>query len=200
MNLLPKALNPREPIPNPEYRTIVNVTSRSRDQYRGLSPFILSVDKYHSCLGGDRAKNVENAWQFSKVYEQHWDGEKPTKEWWDWRKKGFEDTYAHRYPMGKGAKPLCSWSPVLGKLTYTEARCKIYYPVYKEAYLSSPLAAKLSKERSPVIIDFDVFDHYDGPDPEEGLQGLRKIIVDPTKKFGHGFVILSILYQELISK
>ena len=54
----------------PSDAVIVNTTSRSNDWSKGLSPFFLGpVDLY----AGLSAKNVENAWQFAKVYPQHVD-------------------------------------------------------------------------------------------------------------------------------
>ena len=48
------------------------------------------------------AKNVENAWQFSKVYEEHLEegSDDPSSKWIHWAKEGFADPKPIRFPMG----------------------------------------------------------------------------------------------------
>ena len=116
----------------------INVTSQSKsDRGKTLSPFLLGpVPLYW----GLTAKRVENAWQFSKVYKEYATSTRtpkgtystdlwPSHKWFKWALKGFNDTYAHRHPMGKGAKPLFSyWRGE--KLDYIQARKRIYSPLY----------------------------------------------------------------------
>lgn len=121
---------------------------------RRLSPFFLGpVPLYDGLV----AKNVENAWQYSKVpplegqcwscdgltltrrthvsvvqvYKQHTDpvtGE-PTAEYWAWAKEGWANPKPVRFPMGRGAKPEYSyWEGK--KYGYVAARKKIYCPLY----------------------------------------------------------------------
>jgi hypothetical protein len=68
--------------------------------------------------------NVENAWQFSKVYPEHVGADnEPTPEYFRWRGAGYDNKWASRYPKGKGTKPLYSlWSGE--KLDYIAARKK----------------------------------------------------------------------------
>ena len=77
----------------------VNCTSKSQEEWsRGLSPFNLGpVDLYKNY----QALNVENAWQFSKVYTEHLNetGD-PSDEWWQWAKTGWSNPKAERSPMG----------------------------------------------------------------------------------------------------
>ena len=75
------------------------------------------------------SENMENLWQFAKLYAQHADENgDPTEAYWMWVLRGFADKKAHRYPMGKGAVPLYSyWRGE--KLSYIEARKKIYGPL-----------------------------------------------------------------------
>lgn len=54
----------------PEGSLIINTTSRSKNWSRGLSPFFLNPGNLY---GEYSAKNVENAWQYSKVYKEHLD-------------------------------------------------------------------------------------------------------------------------------
>ena len=109
----------------PQFKTVPHSglcisTTSSVGQWRELSPFILSAAP---------AKRFENLWQYSKVYAGQVDGNgNPTNEWFWWRREGFYDETAHRYPMGKGAIPLYSIYPqaydnrVTEHLGYIEAR------------------------------------------------------------------------------
>ncbi len=91
----------------PEGYTVLNVTSRANDWAQAFSPFRLGPVTLYD---GHTARNVENAWQFSKVYSEHLghDGA-PTSDWWLWAKAGWANAKAQRYPMGKGRVPVFSW-------------------------------------------------------------------------------------------
>lgn len=173
--------------------TIINTTSRSKDFGKGFSPFILGpVNTYD----GLHAKNVENAWQFSKVYPQYiGTNGVPNALYYIWRDRGWEDTYAHRYPMGKGAKPLFSWWD--GKpLDYIEARKIIYAPLYAQAVVHTKEFATLKElyyaNDQFVLLDFDGYDYL-----RLGMT-LNDVINDPERKMGHAFVLAMLLeYPEL---
>jgi hypothetical protein len=170
----------------------INTTSRSTTWGRQLSPFLLGpVDLY----GTYKSKNVENAWQFAKVYEYYLEEDGSVGErYFKWAQDGWNDTRAHRYPMGKEAKPLYSiWDGE--KLTYTEARKKIYIPLYAGAVQKTFAFEKLKKLHEEghnlYLWDFDGYAHkamsltYD------------QVINDPNRKMGHAFVIAMILDGEL---
>lgn len=111
--------------------TVVNTTSKAAGSWeRDLSPFHLGpCDLYE----GHTAVVMENAWQYSKLYACHaTDSGEPLSAHWDWAEAGWADPIPRRYPMGRGAKPLCSlWE---GKrYGYIDARKKIYAPLYAEA-------------------------------------------------------------------
>ena len=76
---------------------VVNCTSRSKEDWsKELSPFFLGPCKVE--LG--EAKNMENAWQYSKVYFEHLDEQgNPNKEYYEWAKEGFANPKAVRFPM-----------------------------------------------------------------------------------------------------
>ncbi len=58
--------------------TTVNITSRSTGWSRKLSPFFLGP----VMINDRKCMNVENAWQFSKVYPDHIDSNgDPTEEY-----------------------------------------------------------------------------------------------------------------------
>lgn len=184
------ALNYRET--PPERALILNVTSKGTDWAKNLSPFILGpiITEYGV------SKNVENAWQFSKVYTKmgHWnsDMEQPTETWWDWNRGGLSDSYAHRYPAGKGTIPLGSWSPYRGLMGYAEAKRYIYMPLYLQALRASNYypqfvdTVRFSAKAGVDLVfkDFDVFDHR-----KRGLD-IEDIIDADDVTLGHGFVLL----------
>lgn len=125
----------------PEGSVMVNTTSRSTEPWSAkLSPFFLGpISLYKDYI----SHNVENAWQYSKVYKHHLDpnGE-PTEEYFNWACSGWGKIRADRYPMGKGTKPEYSyWDGK--KLGYIEARKKIYIPLYIRAVVHTDSYKKL---------------------------------------------------------
>ena len=94
----------------------VDVTSHGTT-YKGLSPFFLGP---YTAPDGRIAQNMENLWQYSKVYPEHIGlYENVTKKWIEWSNAGFESRKAERYPMGKGAVPKFSvWG--YKRLSYIE--------------------------------------------------------------------------------
>jgi hypothetical protein len=162
----------------------INTTSRSRTWSQGLSPFIVGpVEMYD----GLESYNMENAWQYAKVYAEHvgYD-DVPTEEYWEWAKEGWACRRAHRYPMGRGAKPKFSWWDGEA-LDYIEARKKIYIPLYARAVSKTTAFAKLRaiyEERGEVTLwDFDGYDHR-----ALGMS-YKDVVNDPTRSLGHAFVI-----------
>lgn len=170
---------------------LINTTSRSNDWSRGLSPFYLGPVYLYDFY---TASNVENALQFCKVYPEHVDSDNnPTDEYWKWAKAGWADKYAHRYPMGKGAKPLYSlWKGQ--KLTYVQARKVIYAPIYRDAVINTNAFKRLRElyEQGDIALwDFDGYDHH-----SLGMS-YKDVINDPNLKMGHAFVLAMILEGQL---
>ena len=172
----------------PKEATVINVTSRSQEWSKGLSPFILGpVDLYDDYV----AKNVENAWQFSKVYPCHIDeDDNPSEDYFQWAQEGWEDAKAHRYPMGKGSIPMYSWWDG-EKMTYVEAREKVYIPLYSIAARESEAYKTLQKTYLNndiiYILDFDVYDH------KKAEMTYEEVIRNEHRKCGHGFVLAMML-------
>lgn len=135
------------------------IISKGKSPYNQLSPFFLGPVKDEKT--GLEAKNIENFWQFQKVYhtvkkqnqKKTLNGEKntiwshpeevhvkkendeyePNQEWFAWRKKGFENAYAVRRPTGPKKNGLPLYSYYDGKkLSYIESRMAIYIPFYKK--------------------------------------------------------------------
>lgn len=159
----------------------IEVTSRAVGWSRQLSPMLLGpVDLW----GEHRALTVENAWQYSKVYAEHWDGTKPTPDWYLWAAAGWDNPVGVRYPMGKGVKPVCSWWNGQA-LTYLEARRQIYLPLYSRAVVNTPAYAQLrtlyQQNGEITILDFDV--------QCRNGRTWSEIFNDTSHPFGHGYVL-----------
>lgn len=172
----------------PENVEIINTTSHSTNWSRGLSPFYLGPCELYN---GYSAKNVENAWQYSKVYKCHVDENgDPTDAYFKWAIDGWNKNYAVRYPMGRNAKPEYSlWNGE--KLDYISARIKIYLPVYGRAVIKSKafaiLREKYKTSENIYLTDFDGYNYI-----EEGLT-LKQVIKNPRMKCGHSFVLAYLL-------
>ena len=170
---------------------VVNCCSNSPLSWqRRLSPFFLGpVELY----GGEVAQNVENAWQRTKVYQEHVDeNNDPTDAYWSWAFDGWDDRRAVRYPMGKGRFPLYSfWDGQ--KLDYVAARKVIYVPLYAKAVLATDNFRWLKEfvQRKPVVLkDFDGYDEV-----AEGMT-LTEVLNCPSKKMGHSFVLKMLLLND----
>lgn len=143
---------------------------------------------------GSLAGCVENAWQYSKVYEEHVGKTgRPTKRWYRWARTGWASTQAQRYPMGKGAVPLYSyWDKQ--QLDYVTARKKIYCPLYASAVQETSAFAWLKGECASGEVwlwDFDGYDHVTLD------MSLRDVLHDNGRKMGHAFVLAMLLREEL---
>jgi hypothetical protein len=179
---------------DPPHKDAILTVSRSTTWSKGLSPFMLGPI---SCYDGLSAKNMENAWQFAKLYAPHADSEgKPTDLYFQWRDYGWALDRAIRYPAGKGAKALCHiWG---GKrYNYVKARYAIYIPCYAKAVVRSEAFATLKdlyqKRGELWLWDFDGYDHL------SMNRSYREVFDDPNKKAGHAFVI-AMLLQNIIDE
>jgi hypothetical protein len=183
---------------------IINTCSTGSDPVlrRDLSPFFLGP-----CVlsDGRTAKNVENAWQFSKVYAAHADADgEPTDEWYGWARAGMGDNKAHRFPMGRGAKPLYAYGGRTAgddddravRWGYVESRYRIYAPLYAEAVVGTEGYARverLLREHGKVtLLDFD------GWDNEKVGLALTEVFYYPWRKMGHAFVLAMLLTDQQV--
>lgn len=171
---------------------VVDTTSSADDWRRDLSPFFLGPCP----LYGDHVSlNMENAWQFSKVYASHADREgNPTDAYWEWARNGWADQRAHRYPMGRGAVPKYSlWDGE--HLGYVEARKKIYGPLYAQAVQQSAGWRQLVElyEASSELYLRD----WDGWSLERhNMANLTEVLNNPFRKMGHAFVLKMLLEND----
>lgn len=174
--------------PTPEDGVVINTTSRSDNWSKSLSPFFLGpVDLYGSMV----SLNVENAWQYSKVYEYYLeDNGEPGERYFKWAQDGWSTKKANRYPMGKGVKPLYSlWDGE--KFSYIDARKKIYIPIYSLAVQKTQAFLKLkemySEGQKIYLWDFDGYNHK-----ELGMS-YSDVVNNPNKSLGHAFVIAALI-------
>lgn len=184
-------VGPRDKVP--EGAKLIDVTTR------GKSPF---SPMYNPCDYPIRATRMENAWQYSKVYEEHDDNGKPNKKWYEWREKGLKKPWADRYPMGKGHKPLYAWMELeffhmMSKyrtrpMGYIEARHDLYIPLYKN------MLKNVEKELEQLtklcsMTDVALWD-YDGYLTDDSF---ATILNNPDKKMGHAFVLREVIKGRL---
>lgn len=194
-------VSPRDKVP--EGYTVINTTSKSREDFgRNFSPFYLSnIDLYE----GLKAKNMENAWQFAKVYQEYADSQNnPTPEYFKWAKKGWDDSFAHRYANGKGNIPLYSFWKTFDEPTqtwqehkwdYITARKNIYFPLYAKAIIKTQAFKELKKRvdsgEKIALWDFDGYDH------ESRNMTYQDVVHSAKYKCGHAFVLYGLLTNEL---
>lgn len=168
------------------YRRI-DVTSHAKDVFRQCSPFVLGPIPLY---GGFTSKNMENAWQYAKLYRQFADDDgNPTDAYYQWARAGWDDRIAHRYPMGK-LTPLCSiWDG--RKLSYEEARRVIFVPCYCKAVVQTEAFRELSRLCAAgdklCLLDFD------GYDPDELGYTMEDILSDGKRILGHALLIKALL-------
>lgn len=167
---------------------VINTTSHSTNWSRGLSPFVLGPCKlYDSYI----SKNVENGWQYAKVYKEYVDNnDNPTDNYFEWARNGWDNPKAVRYPMGKGSVPLYSyWNG--NKLSYIDARKKIYIPLYTNALMNSPVLSNLidfyRSNKDIALFDFDGYNYN-----KLGMS-INEVVNCESKIMGHGFVIMMFL-------
>lgn len=178
---------------------VVNCTSRSNDFGKAFSPFTLGPVHLY---GGHIAQNVENAWQFCKVYRQHTKpgpepttlepySTAPTEEYFRWAKKGWGSKQAFRYPMGKGAIPTYSyWDGE--RLDYISARERIYLPLYRQAVINQRdafehLKAMYESGHHVILWDFDGYNHG------SARMSLWDVLQSSMRPMGHAFVLAMML-------
>ena len=171
--------------------TVINCCSNGTGWERDLSPFLIGPC---SLYGNMIAQNMENAYQYSKVYAEHADDSaNPTRKYWEWAKEGWANPRAVRYPMGRGRKPLFSlWDGQ--KLPYIAARKVIYAPLYAEAVQKTQgfkNLVELARQLPTIILrDFDGYDH-------DALgMSLTDVLNNPHKKMGHAFVLKMLLTDD----
>lgn len=176
---------PRDRSQVPQSALKINTTSTSTDFGKALSPFINQgpIELY-----GLTAHNVENIWQFCKTYACHANN---YQEWKLWRDTGLANPRAIRYPMGKGAKPEFSYVKGLGKLSYVQARRKIYIPAYEQKLTRYCTRELQTLADILTITDVWLFD-FDGRITDQDFEG---VVEDQDHSLGHSFIIKKLLEE-----
>lgn len=167
----------------------VDVTSHSELAFgKALSPFYLGPVNLYD---GHVAHNVENGWQYSKVYKEfikEKDGD-PSEKYFSWAAKGWQQTWADRHPRGKEI-PLYSWWAG-EKLDYIQARKKIYLPLYaaaaRETEAFGALQEYCRRKEEVTLIDFDGYNF------EKAGLSIEAVVNNPEKRMGHAFVLWLLL-------
>jgi hypothetical protein len=169
-------------------KNYILTVSKAGDWKKGLSPFFLGPVPLY---GGYVARNVENGWQYSKVYPQFAsESGDPRPDYFVWAEGGWENPRAIRYPMGKGAKPLYSWWDG-EKLSYIEARKRIYIPLYYKAVRGTEAFRRL-KEMYDAGEELWLWD-YDGYNHKALGMTYKEVINCESRKMGHAFVLAMML-------
>lgn len=196
----------------------INVCSSGTRPFRDLSPMFLGPLRITDvdADGNKReytAENIENAWQFSKVWS---DDVEPAgdaagvikREWFTWRDRGWADRKAHRWPRGKHGtstanrnRPLfvhCSGE----RLPYEEARKRLYIAWYEQLARASPAYAALDglvKAGSNVqIVGYDGYDFHGERGDDGARRTLADCLADGSRPFGHELVLTAMLRDELV--
>ncbi len=169
----------------------VNTTSKSKHWTRELSPFYIGPCPTN--IEGVTSVNMENAWQYAKVYKNHVDEDgNPTEQYYNWARLGYDSVMAHRYPMGKGKVPEYSWWNGK-KLGYVDARKEIYMPLYAEAVRRTEgwriLLDQYKDGRKIALLDYDAYRH------DQHHMTLHDVLHCETKKMGHAFVLACMLTE-----
>lgn len=165
---------------------VVNTTSRSSDFGFAFSPFL---NQGTVAVGDLFSHNVENLWQFSKVYEEHANDE-DAYAYFAWRDRGFADRRAHRYPMGKGRKPL--YSVLNGeRLDYVTARKRIYVPAYRQKLREFCTRQLETLVDMLTVTDVALWD-FDGYLTDDDFD---TVLNSSDRKMGHAFII-----QRMVAK
>ena len=141
-----------------------------------------------------QAKNLENAWQYIKVYPEHFKNKRITAEHHEWALRGWSSPRANKFPMGRDKDPLFYlWDTE--KLSEVEARKQVYIPLYKNLVENSEAYKGLKyiyeQEKDIVLIDNLAFDYLD-------LNiTLEDYLNDSSKPFTHSLV-LALMLENLV--
>jgi len=202
-------------------------------EYGDLGPY---------CLKDKNGQYMENIYQFGRLYQEvpettirfsrysdvitwnhpkeiHVNDKKITKEYWNWRKKGFTTKYPIRYPVGFNNKNLgiCALKEdddgTFNILDYIESRKQLYAKTYCELVENMPrfksLKERLLDGENLLIIEVDgphekslqyYKDTY-GVDDEFivdntiliNKQNIQIMLCDDKHSFGHGYCLASSL-------
>jgi hypothetical protein len=174
----------------PENAFSMDVTSRSDTWGKHFSPFNLGpVDLYD----GHQAFNIENGYQFSKVYEPYHStvNELPAEHYWEWAKSGWLNPKPIKYPLGVWSKHLYHWWDGK-KLSNLEAQNQIFLPLYKKAVMKTSAFQRLKEmyetsDKDIYLVDFEGYNH------RYLEKSWDQVVSDPDRPVGQAFALCMIL-------
>jgi hypothetical protein len=173
----------------PEDSIVINVTSYSDSFGRMLSPFNVGPVNLYD---GYWAHNLENGYQFAKIYSQYSnDKGEPNDNYWKWAKAGWENKKPIKYPLGAWNECLHHWWKGR-KLNRLEAQNEIFLPLYKDAVTNTKEFKRLKEiyetsNRNIVLLDFEGYDHNFLEIP------LKDVFAHPDYPVGQGFALIGLL-------
>jgi len=211
--------------------TNIIVLMKSHSKWGALGPYLLK---------DERGRIFENIWQFAKVYkvvpaareklsrysntviwehpeETHVKNDKLTEKYFAWRKKGMNAEYAIRYPVGFHHRHKCLYSYYnRKKLSYIQARYRIYLPLYVKFVKKEPkfdeLKKRLNDGENLLIIEVDgphqeSLDYYkEKYDVDDDFivndtmlideDNINIMMNDPKHPFGHGYCLAYALLSD----
>jgi hypothetical protein len=167
----------------PSGKISFDVTSRSHKWTRYFSPFFVGpIEMYDGYI----SHNLENCYQYSKVFSQHINHEQnPTQSYFDFAKKGWESKTPVKYPMGAWETPLFHfWDGK--KLSHKEARKTIFLDNYVKAVKDTEKfksLKKISEQYEEVyLIDFEGYNF-------RNLNMTYQDVLESNFTFGQGMVL-----------
>lgn len=185
ITVVPPADAPRRANPG---QVIIDTTSHNKSQGHLFSPFHLGPVPLYD---GTVALNMENAWQYAKVYASLLESDGTVgATYFNWAREGWDNPQAVRYPVRKGAKPLFSlWAGE--QLSYVEARKALYLPLYRDAVKKSGgydvLKDLATSHEELVLVDFDAYPH------KTAKMSYADVLNNGTRPMGHAFVLAMML-------
>lgn len=194
----------KDPRPRIDYYMAVNVCSSSTGWSKGLSPMILGpVEHNEKDYNGSllpTATCIENLHQGVKGYDIDLDDKgNLLPSYYERKHRIFTSKKGIRHPVPninkEGNKSMCLFSFVNGeRLTYMEARKKVYCPLYAKMVVKSEAFARLShmmnKGYNILLLDYDGY-------PVDSTT-LEAAFNDISRPFGHGHVLYCILTNDRV--
>lgn len=167
----------------------MDVTSRSSTWGRHFSPFNLGpVELYDGYV----AKNIENAFQFSRVYPEYSTVDlMPSNHYWEWAEAGWNNPKPIKYPMGVWNKHLYHWWNGK-KINGVEAQNQIFLPLYKKAVVKTAAFEKLKYFHKNSVKDIYLID-FEGYDHRFLEKTWDQVVNDPDRPVGQAFALCMIL-------
>lgn len=175
------------------------------NKYQDLSPMLLGP--VYDENGEEYGKNIEDAWQCSKVFEHQLENGKESlksDEWWakwnEWSRRGRFSGEARRHRTIKSTPPdKTLFSYYMGdRLDYITSRKRMYAVWYaqtvKKTNAYKDLKARHLSGQNLLLLEYDGLDR-DNPEENKDLdeKSLQQYIDDPSRPFGHALVLACVL-------